>query len=32
MEYVYDIRQKGILRFPQDMRRDRKDVVLVKFL
>jgi hypothetical protein len=32
MEYVYDIRQKGILRFPQDMRRDRKDVAYVRYL
>jgi len=32
MEYVLDIKQKGILRFLQDMRRDKKDVVLARFL
>jgi hypothetical protein len=32
MEYVLDIKQKGILRSPQDMVMDRRDVALARFL
>jgi hypothetical protein len=32
MEYVYDIKQKGIMKYPLDIRKDRKDVLFVKYL